>query len=100
MHVKTCTIRLYSLPIPFISRSSSLPPSSFPFLSPSPSPFQPLPATANAVNLLGDVSHMSPSQLEDMGIGLNVGIQWEEALHAALMPVTPQCSMGSLSESE
>ena len=46
------------------------------------------------------MSHMTPSQLEDLGIGLNEGILWEEALHAALMPVTPQCSMGSLSESE
>ena len=40
------------------------------------------------------------TELEELGIGLNVGIQWEEALHAALMPVTPQCSMGSLAESE
>lgn len=56
--------------------------------------------SANTVNLLGDTSSLSPTQLEDMGIGLTIGIQWEEALHAALMPVTPQCSMGSLAESE
>lgn len=56
--------------------------------------------SASAVNLLGDTSALTPSQLEDMGIGLNVGIQWEEALHAALMPVTPQCSMGSLADGE
>ena len=55
---------------------------------------------ASAINLLGDVTHMGPTELEEMGIGLNAGIQWEEALHAALMPVTPQCSMGSLAESQ
>ena len=55
---------------------------------------------AAAINLLGNVSHLSPTELDDMGIGLCVGILWEEALHAALMPVTPQCSMGSLAESE
>ena len=27
-----------------------------------------------------------------------MGIMWEEALHSALMPVTPQASMGSLAE--
>ena len=58
------------------------------------------PPTAGAINLLGDVSHMTLPELEEMGMGLNVGVQWEEALHAALMPVTPQCSMGSLAESE
>ena len=60
----------------------------------------PLPTSASAVNLLGDMSHVPLAQLEEMGVGLNVGIQWEEALHAALMPITPQCSMGSLAESE
>ncbi len=35
-----------------------------------------------------------------MGIGLNSGILWEEALHSALMPVTPQASMGSLADSK
>ena len=39
-------------------------------------------------------------QLEELGIGLNVGISWEEALHSALMPVTPQASMGSLADSK
>lgn len=52
------------------------------------------------MNVLGDVSHLTVAQMEELGVGLNVGIQWEEALHAALMPVTPQCSMGSLAESE
>ncbi|CAI8049417.1 Serine/threonine-protein kinase D3 [Geodia barretti] len=56
------------------------------------------PTDSGAINLLGDVSHMTLPELEDMGMGLNVGVQWEEALHAALMPVTPQCSMGSLAE--
>ena len=63
-------------------------------------PSLPLPTSASAVNLLGDMSHVPLAQLEEMGVGLNVGIQWEEALHAALMPITPQCSMGSLAESE
>ena len=58
----------------------------------------PPPHTANSINLLGDVSHLSLAQLEDWGIGLAVGIMWEEALHSALMPVTPQASMGSLAE--
>ena len=58
------------------------------------------PSSANSVNILGDVSHLSFSQLEDLGIGLNVGIAWEEALHSALMPITPQASMGSLADSE
>lgn len=52
----------------------------------------------NAVNILGDVSHLSYSQLEELGVGLNVGIAWEEALHSALMPITPQASMGSLAD--
>ena len=56
--------------------------------------------TASAANLLGDVSHMNLTQLEDLGIGLNTGIMWEEALHSALMPVTPQASMGSLADSK
>ena len=51
-------------------------------------------------NLLGDVSHMSIPQLEDWGVGLNIGITWEEALHGALMPITPQASMGSLADGE
>jgi len=51
-------------------------------------------------NLLGDVSHMTIPQLEEWGVGLNVGIAWEEALHGALMPITPQASMGSLADGE
>lgn len=54
----------------------------------------------NSSNLLGNVSEMSLTQLEDLGVGLNVGIAWEEALHSALMPITPQASMGSLAESK
>ena len=50
-------------------------------------------------NIVGDVSHLTLMELEDLGIGLNVALTWEEALHSALMPVTPQASMGSLSES-
>ena len=54
----------------------------------------------NSTNLLGDISNMSLTQLEDLGVGLNAGIAWEEALHSALMPITPQASMGSLADSE
>ena len=54
----------------------------------------------NSSNLLGNVSEMSLTQLEDLGVGLNAGIAWEEALHSALMPITPQASMGSLAESK
>lgn len=43
---------------------------------------------------------MTLTQLEDWGVGLAMGILWEEALHSALMPVTPQASMGSLADSE
>ena len=49
-------------------------------------------------NLLGDVSHMTVVELEEWGVGLNVGIAWEDALHSALMPITPQASMGSLAD--
>ena len=57
-------------------------------------------AEINSTNLLGDVSEMTLTRLEELGVGLNVGIAWEEALHSALMPITPQASMGSLAESE
>ena len=53
-----------------------------------------------AVNLLGDVSQLSLPQLEEKGVGMDAGIAWEEALHSALMPITPQASMGSLADSE
>ena len=43
---------------------------------------------------------MTLTQLEDIGIGMNISIAWEEALHSALMPITPQASMGSLADSE
>ena len=36
--------------------------------------------------------------IPDIGVGLNVGILWEEALHSALMPITPQASMASLAD--
>jgi protein kinase D len=51
-------------------------------------------------NILGDVSHLTLSQLEDIGVGLNIALGWEEAFHGALMPVTPQASMGSLADSK
>lgn len=43
---------------------------------------------------------MTIAELEEIGIGLNTALLWEESLHSALMPVTPQASMGSLAESE
>lgn len=53
---------------------------------------------AYGVNLLGDWSGLTPQELENIGVGLNVGILWEEALHSALMPITPQTSMASLAD--
>lgn len=50
-------------------------------------------------NIVGNVSKYTIMELEDMGIGLNTALLWEESLHNALMPVTPQASMGSLAES-
>ena len=50
--------------------------------------------------MLGDVSHMTVLELEEWGVGLNIGISWEDALHSALMPITPQASMGSLADGE
>ena len=52
----------------------------------------------SGANVLGDVSHMTIPQLEEWGVGLNIGIAWEDALHSALMPITPQASMGSLAD--
>ena len=52
----------------------------------------------SGANVLGDVSHMTIPQLEEWGVGLNLGIAWEDALHSALMPITPQASMGSLAD--
>lgn len=43
---------------------------------------------------------MTLSQLEDIGVGLDVALSWEEGLHNALMPITPQASMGSLADSK
>ena len=43
---------------------------------------------------------MSLSQLEEIGVGLTVALSWEEGLHSALMPITPQASMGSLADSK
>ncbi|XP_019858094.1 PREDICTED: serine/threonine-protein kinase D1-like [Amphimedon queenslandica] len=49
-------------------------------------------------NILCNVSHMSLNQLEEIGVGLTVALSWEEGLHSALMPITPQASMGSLAD--
>lgn len=48
--------------------------------------------------MLGNVSHMTVVELEEWGVGLTTGIGWEDALHSALMPITPQASMGSLAD--
>eukprot|EP00731_Ephydatia_muelleri_P027171 Em0019g44a len=53
---------------------------------------------AYGVNVLGDCSGLTLQELENIGVGLNVGILWEEALHSALMPITPQTSMASLAD--
>lgn len=50
--------------------------------------------------MLGDVSHMTIQELEEWGVGLSMGIAWEDGLHSALMPITPQASMGSLADGE
>ena len=50
------------------------------------------------MNILGDVSDLTLQELEAIGVGLNTGILWEEALHSALMPITPQTSMASLAD--
>ena len=54
--------------------------------------------SGSGANVLGDVSHMTIPQLEDWGVGLNISIAWEDALPSALMPITPQASMGSLAD--
>ena len=51
-------------------------------------------------NILCNVSHYTGNQLEEIGVGLNIALSWEEGLHNALMPVTPQASMGSLADSK
>ena len=43
---------------------------------------------------------MSPGELESIGIGSDIGINWGEALHSALMPMTPAMSLSSLSDGE
>eukprot|EP00731_Ephydatia_muelleri_P027167 Em0019g40a len=55
---------------------------------------------AYGVNVLGDWSGLTLQELENIGVGLKVGILWEEALHSALMPITPQTSMASLADGE
>ena len=51
-------------------------------------------------NTLCGAENKSVTDLEDWGVGLNIALNWEEALHTALMPVTPQASMGSLADGE
>ena len=55
---------------------------------------------ALGANILCNVSHYTSNQLEEIGVGLNIALSWEEGLHNALMPVTPQASMGSLADSK
>ena len=55
--------------------------------------------TVAGSNILGDISSFTIAELEEIGVGLNMALVWEESLHNALMPITPQASMGSLAES-
>ena len=41
---------------------------------------------------------MSQEGLERIGVGSAIGVQWGEALHNALMPMTPAMSLSSLSD--
>ena len=50
--------------------------------------------------MLHGVEDMSITDLEDWGIGLNQALAWEEQMHNALMPITPQASMGSLADGQ
>ena len=47
-------------------------------------------------NVLGDVSKYSFEELEQLGIGKNVSLDWEDSLHTALMPMTPCRSIESV----
>ena len=49
-------------------------------------------------NILKNFEDQSPQSLEKIGIGLTVGVEWGEALHSALMPMTPAMSLSSLSD--
>ena len=51
-------------------------------------------------NMLHGVEEMSITDLEDWGIGMNQALAWEEQMHNALMPITPQASMGSLADGQ
>lgn len=52
----------------------------------------------NIPNILKKFKDQSPQALEKIGIGLTVGVEWGEALHSALMPMTPAMSLSSLSD--
>lgn len=59
-----------------------------------------LPFTTDEPNILRGYERMSPGELESIGIGSDIGINWGEALHSALMPMTPAMSLSSLSDGE
>ena len=59
-----------------------------------------LTSTTDEPNILRGFERMSPGELESMGIGSDIGINWGEALHSALMPMTPAMSLSSLSDGE
>ena len=58
------------------------------------------PSTTDEPNILRGYERMSPGELESIGIGSDIGINWGEALHSALMPMTPAMSLSSLSDGE
>ena len=49
-------------------------------------------------NVLGDASKYSLEELEQLGIGKDVSLDWEDSLHTALMPMTPCRSIESVLE--
>lgn len=59
-----------------------------------------VPFTTDEPNILRGYERMSPGELESIGIGSDIGINWGEALHSALMPMTPAMSLSSLSDGE
>jgi len=54
--------------------------------------------TCTGSNVLGDVSKYSFEELEQLGIGKDVSLDWEDSLHTALMPMTPCRSIESVLE--
>ncbi|XP_065920713.1 serine/threonine-protein kinase D3-like [Dysidea avara] len=65
----------------------------------SPADLKPSSSTEDeGTNVLGDVSKYSLEELEQLGIGKDVSLDWEDSLHTALMPMTPCRSIESVLE--